>query len=406
MLSFEYEARDNSTGQKIKGDIQAESEQSASKLLVGQGLSPLEIHAKGEGSVLSFMDPIKNHIGSKDKVLFSRQLSTLINAGLPLSQSLRTVLDQTQNKAMKAIIGQIIADVEGGKSFADALSVHPDVFSTVFTSLVAAGEVSGTLDSALERIANQQEKDAELVSTVRGALVYPAIVLLVIVAVIVFMLVTVLPQVELLYDDLHQSLPFVTATMLSMSKFITNFWWLIIILMIGGVFFAKRYIATESGRKTWDTLKMSVPLFGKLFMKMYMARFARTGATLMAAGVPMLEMLRIDANAVNNVIIKEATMRASEKVKGGTALSAALKDDPNFLPLVSQMISIGEQSGALDEMMAKTADFYEKELDNEVKTISTTIEPILMVVLAAVAGLMVAAILMPVYGLVGSNIGV
>lgn len=402
MLNFEYEARDESTGQKIKAELQAESEQAAAKLLVKQGLSPLDIHLKGDkGGLLS---SLQNRISAKDKVLFSRQLSTLINAGLPLTQSLRTVAEQTQSKPLRVVINQIIGDVEGGKSFADALSANSDVFNTVFISLVAAGEVSGTLDSALERIADQQEKDADLVSKIRGALVYPAIVLFVIVAVIVFMLVTVLPQVELLYNDLHQTLPFVTAVLLSISDFVINFWWLILLVLGGATFFTKRYIDTEAGREMFDGMKMNMPIFGKLFMKMYMARFSRTGSTLMAAGVPMLEMLRITANAVNNVHIKAAVLKAAEKVKGGTSLSEALEGDPNFLPLVPQMLNIGEQSGAIDAMMAKAADFYEKELDNQVKTISTTIEPVLMVVLALVAGLLVAAILIPVYGLVGNNL--
>lgn len=404
MLTFEYTATEPNTGKKIKADIQAESESAASKLLVKQGLAPLEIKLKGDGK--GILSSFRNHIGTKDKVLFSRQLSTLINAGLPLTQSLRTVADQTPSKPLQVVINQIITDVEGGKALGDAMKVHPDVFNTVYVSLVAAGEVSGTLDEALERIANQQEKDAEIVSKVRGALVYPAIVLVVILGVIIFMLTTVLPQVELLYDDLNQSLPFITAAMLSVANFITTFWWLLIILTIGAIFFGKRYVETDSGRATLDSLIMNMPVFGKLFMKMYMARFSRTGATLMATGVPMLEMLRITADSVNNVHIKASTLKAAEKVKGGTSLSESLKGDENFLPLVSQMINIGEQSGAIDTMMSKAADFYEKELDNEVKTISTTIEPVLMVVLAVVAGLMVGAILIPVYGLVGNSIAI
>ncbi len=402
MLTFEYIATDTSSGKKVKADIQAESESAAAKLLVKEGLSPLEIKLKNErGGIFS---SVQNRISSKDKVLFSRQLATLINAGLPLTQSLRTVSDQTQKKPLQVVINQMITDIEGGKSFANALRAHPTVFNTVFMSLVAAGEVSGTLDVAMERIAVQQEKDAEIVSKVRGALVYPIIVLVVIMGVIVFMLTTVLPQVELLYDDLNQSLPFITAVMLSMSKFITSFWWLIFIITAGVVFFAKRYLQTEAGRQVFDRLKISLPVFGKLFIKMYMARFCRTGSTLMSTGVPMLQMLRITADSVNNVHIKAATLHASEKVKGGITLSEALKAEENFPPLVPQMISIGEQSGAIDTMMAKAADFYEKELDNEVKTISTTIEPVLMVVLAIVAGLMVGAILIPVYGLVGNSL--
>ncbi len=329
----------------------------------------------------------------------------MINAGLPLTQSLRTVSEQTQSKSLKIVINQVIGDVEGGKALADSLKTHPEVFNTVYVSLVAAGEASGTLDEALERIATQQEKDAEIVSKVRGALVYPAIVLVVIVGVIIFMLTTVLPQVEVLYEDLNQSLPFITAGMLAVSDFITSFWWLILIGMVGLVFFSKRYADTDSGREFFDRMKMNMPLFGKLFMKMYMSRFCRTGATLMTTGVPMLEMLRITADSVNNVHIKATILKAAEDVKGGTALSKALEgEEETILSLVPQMINIGEQSGAIDAMMSKAADFYEKELDNEIKTISTTIEPVLMVVLAIVAGLMVGAILIPVYGLVGNSI--
>ena len=399
MLTFVYTAKD-SAGNEIKAEVQADSERSAAKLLSAQGLTPTRIVAKDEARSI-FKG--RSKIRAKDKVLFSRQLSTLVGAGLPITQSLRTVSEQTQNKEMNLVINKVIADVEAGKALAKAFEAHPKVFNTVFVSLVAAGEASGTLDDALERIANQQEKDAEIASKVKGALVYPAIVLVVIVGVIVFMLTTVLPQVEQLYIDLKQNLPFITDIMLKISDFIINFWWLLIFAMIAAIYFLRRYVETDPGRRMADSFKMSVPLFGKLFMKMYMARFARTGQTLMSTGVPMLEMMRITGNAVNNVHIKDSLEKASVKVKGGRALSESLDGDPHFLPLVPQMINIGEQSGSIDSMMGKAADFYEDELDNEIKAISTTIEPILMVVLAIVAGLMVGAILIPVYGLVGTT---
>jgi len=402
MLTYEYTARDTKTGQTIKADVQAQSEQAAAKLLSEQGLAPVSIRIKGEKKGL--LAGFKNRITAKDRVLFARQLSTLINAGMPLTQSLRTVQEQIDNHALSQIVSSVIADVEGGNAFSKSLEKYPKVFNSVFTSLVAAGEVSGTLDLALERIAAQQEKDAEILSKVRGALVYPVIVLVVILGVIIFMLTTVLPQVELLYTDLNQSLPFITAVLLSVSRFITNLWWLLLILLIGAGYFSRRYIETDGGRATFDRLKTSLPLFGKLFKKLYMARFCRTGATLMSTGVPMLEMMRITADAVNNVHVRDATLKAAEKVKGGKALSESLKGDENFLSLVPQMIRIGEQSGAIDKMMDKAATFYENELDNEIKTISTTIEPVLMVVLALMAGLMVGAILIPVYGLVGQNL--
>lgn len=400
MITYEYTAKDAKTGKEIKAEVQADSEKSAAKLIMDQGLTPIKIETKdGKG-----LFKTRGRIKAKDKVLFSRQLSTLINAGLPLTQSLRTVGEQTQNKELARVISEIISDVESGMALAKALDQHQTVFNTVFVSLVAAGEASGTLDDALERIANQQEKDAEVVSKVRGALVYPAIVLVVIGGVVIFMLTSVLPQVELLYKDLNQELPFITSFMLAISKFITKFWWLLIMAFVALGFFVKRWVQTEGGRSAIDGIKMNAPIFGKLFMKMYMARFARTGQTLMTTGVPMLQMMHITGRAVNNVHIRDALDKASEKVKGGKALSESIKNNENFLPLVPQMISIGEQSGSIDTMMGKVASFYENELDNEIKAISTTIEPIMMVVLAIVAGAMVGAILLPVYGLVGKSV--
>jgi type IV pilus assembly protein PilC len=226
--------------------------------------------------------------------------------------------------------------------------------------------------------------------------------LVVIIGVVAFLLFTVMPQIEHLYHDLHRELPFVTAVLVGASKFAINFWWLLMLLMVGGVYFLKRYIDTEAGRRLFDSFKIHVPLFGNLFRKLYMARFSRTGQTLMATGVPMLEMLRIAARAVNNIIIADAITRSAEKVKGGKSLSSALKKEEVILTLVPQMISIGEQSGGIDKMMGKAASYYENELDNTVRSISTAIEPILMVVLALIAGLMVLAILLPVYGLIGN----
>lgn len=400
MLTFDYTARDTSTNKILKSTVQAESERAAAKLLMAQGIVPLEIveQSKHGGLFAKF----SNRVRTKDRIIFTRQLSTLINAGLPLAQSLRTLTDQTNSKRLVAVINDIITSVEGGSSLADAFGKHPEVFNDVYIALIAAGEVSGTLDEALERIADQQEKDAEIIGKVRGALVYPIIVLVVILGVVAFMLFTVMPQIERLYHDLHRELPFVTAILVGASQFILKFWWLVIMALIALAYFIKRYIGTTAGRKMFDTFKINVPMFGSLFRKLYMARFTRTGQTLMATGVPMLEMLRISARAVNNIPVAEAVMRAAEKVKGGKSLSSSLKKEPVILSLVPQMISIGEQSGGIDKMMGKAASYFENELDNTVRSISTAIEPILMVVLALIAGLMVMAILLPVYGLIGN----
>ncbi len=401
MITFQYVAKNNK-GQAVKGLVEADTEDSAAKLLLEQGLNPIDIKLKNQGSgVLSI---VTNRIGSKDRIIFTRQLATLINAGLPLTQSLRTVAEQTNSKPLAVIVNQVIASVEGGTTLSDSLAKFPKVFNDVYIALVAAGETSGTLDQALERIANQQEKDADMISKVRGALVYPVIVTLVIVGVVVFLLTTVVPQIELLYKDFDKQLPLLTGILISIAKLITNFWWLILLILAGVGFFLARWFKTKAGERFADATKMRIPLFGDLFHKLYMARFCRTGQTLMASGVPMLEMLRITARAVDNVYIAEAIARASEKVKGGKPLSEALKQEPVFLPLVSQMLKVGEQSGSIDQMMDKAATYYENELDNKIKTISTTIEPVLMVLLAVVVGGIVLAILVPVYNLASENL--
>lgn len=404
MLTYKYVAKDTASGQTIKAEVQAENEQVAAKLIKAQGYTPVEISlskdSKGPGGLF-------NRIKTKDKILFSRQLSTLINAGLPLVQSLRTVANQTQSKKLKVVITEVISDVEGGSAFNVALARHPETFNQIYISLISAGEASGTLDAALERIANQQEKDAEILSKVRGAMVYPLIVVLVMIGVLGFMIVKVLPQVQVLYDGLggNNQLPIVTRMLLALSNFTIKYWWVVIIVLGIGAFFTTRWARTFGGKRVIDRFKMHGWPMGPLFMKLYMARFARTAQTLIASGVPLLQVLEITGNSINNVHIEASIKRAAEKVKGGKSLSETITGDPNFLQLVPDMLRIGEQSGAIEAMMAKVADYYEKEVDQQIKTISTIIEPVLMVVLGVVAFVIVAAVLLPIYGLAGKSIG-
>ena len=403
MLTFKYEARDSRTGQLVKAEVEADNEQSASRLIRQEGLAPLKIVPKDVAStnpVANFLNKVK----SKDRILFARQLSTLINAGLPLVQSLRSVLSQTQSKPFRVIINKIIVDVEAGGSFASALQKHPKVFNQVFTSLVAAGEASGTLDKALERVALQQEKDAEIISKVRGAMAYPLIVVLVMVGVVGFMIVKVLPQVEGIYKDLPGAkLPFITTALLAVSHLTIKYWW-VVLLIIGVLgFLTTRWARTGPGKQVIDKMKMKAWPVGPLFMKMYMARFARTGATLVSSGVPLLQVLEITSEAVNNVHVGRSLTQAAEKVRGGKALSGALENDPNFLELVPNMLKIGEQSGQIEQMMEKVAEYFEKEVDQQIKTISTIIEPVMMVLLGVTAFIIVAAILLPIYGLAGQT---
>ena len=400
MKKYNYEARDSASNKIVKSVVQADSENAAAKLLTAQGFVPLKIELQDDKT--NFFARFSGRITTKDKVVFTRQLATLIGAGLPLAQSLRTVQEQTTNKRMQEIVQEIISDVEGGKSLSDSFTKHPEAFNKVYVALVSAGETSGTMDDSLKRLAAQQEKDAAMMSKIRGAMMYPSIVLVVIILVIGFMLFTVVPQVEGLYRDLNKELPFVTLAMIKVANFFSSLWWLVILAMIIGGYFLAQYLKTEQGIRTKDIFKLNVPLFKGMFRKMYMARFARTGQVLLRTGVPMLDMLRITADAVNNVIISESILRASDKVKGGKALSASLSNEDYFLAMVPQMIKIGEQSGKIDEMMGKTAQVYEDELDEEIHALSTAIEPVLMVFLAIVAGTMVSAILLPIYSLVGN----
>ena len=403
MKKFTYEARDQLNNKNVKSTVQADSETSAARLLIEQGFTPLNI--KEQRGYDNPITRLTGRITTKDKVVFSRQLATLIGAGLPLAQSLTTSLEQTQNKRFQSIIQEISASVEGGKSLSESFAKHPDEFDPIFLALVGAGELSGTLDKSLIRIADQQEKDAAITSKIKGALTYPIIVLFVIFGVLAFMLFTVVPQVEKLYHDLKQELPFITQIMVNTADFFVHFWWLVLIICGMGIYFLIQFLKTSAGVKMKDTLKINVPVFGQMFRKLYMARFDRTGQTLLGTGVSMLDMLNLTSQAVNNTIIGDSILRAADKVKGGKALSLALQSEEYILPLVPQMIKIGEQSGRIDEMMGKTAQVYEDELDEQIRTISTAIEPILMVILAIVAGSMVAAILLPIYNLVnGMNV--
>lgn len=401
MLSYNYTARNPQTGKIVKSTVEADSEAAAAKLISNEGLVPTNITLQ---TANGFLGSFKSKVKAKDRVLFSRQLSTLINAGLPLLQALRSVNKQTTSKPLKVILSQVIADIEGGSTLANAMGKHPKVFNQVYLSLIAAGESSGTLDAALERLAIQQEKEADLNSKIRGAMIYPIVVVVVMVAVVGFMVVQVLPQVKNVYDGMQGAeLPLITRVLLAISDFVIAFWWLVLLILGVLIFFTTRWARTGPGKLFIDKAKMKAWPVGPLFMKMYMARFARTGTTLISSGVPLLQMLNITGRAINNVHIEASIKRAADKVKGGKSLADSIEGDESFLPLVPNMLRIGEQSGAIEQMMTKLADYYEKEVDTEVSNISSIIEPVMMVMLGIVAFIIVAAVLLPIYGLAGTS---
>lgn len=396
MRRYIYKARDPKTGEIIKGTIQADDEYSAGKLIVDQGFVPDSLKEQSDKKI--------GHISTKDRITFSRQFATLIGAGLPLVASLRTVADQTENKAFKSVIEEILASVEGGSTLTDAFAKYPDIFNNTYISLVRAGETGGTLDESLRQLSDQQEKDASMVSSIRGAMVYPAIILVVIIAVLAFMMISVVPEVEKLYEDMDEELPGLTVFLVSITDFFGAYWWAIalVVAALGWAFWYFR--KTETGRKVIDRFKLRAPIFGGMFRKLYNARFARTMQMLIAAGVTMLDAMAISGEATANTIMEGEIEEAAGKVRNGVALSKALEGHEFILPLVPQMAAIGEQSGKTDEMLGRAAQVYTNELDEQINNLSTMIEPILMVVMAGLIGVVIGGTLMPIYQLV-STIG-
>ena len=397
MKRFEYKARDSKTGKIVKGAIQAETERTAGKLLIEQGFTPEKIEEEDDGGIFArFQNKIKN----KDKNVFTRQFATLIGAGLPLSNSLRVVGEQTASKPMRKLIDALLADVEAGRTLTEACQKYPDVFNNLYIALLRAGEASGTLDLSLVRLADQNEKDEKMMSDIRGALTYPAIILLVIVAVIVFMVVVVVPQVEGLYNDLGKELPWATAFLVGVSNFITEQWYVVLIVLAVAIWFLIQFAKTDTGQRWGAIIKLNVPLFKGLFLRLYNSRFARTCQNLLSTGVSIQDSLKISGEAIGNIMVYEQIEIVMEKVKQGKPLSDSMKERSYIMPLIPQMASIGEQSGKIDEMLGKAATVYENELDEQIRTISTLIEPILMVVMALLVGFIVIAVLMPIYAIV------
>lgn len=398
MRRFEYKARDSKTGKIVKGAIQAENERTAGKLLIEQGYTPDKITEEDDSG--GFFARFKNKIKNKDKNVFTRQFATLIGAGLPLSNSLRVVAEQTENKPMKKLIETILADIEAGRTLTQACEKYPDIFNNLYIALLRAGETSGTLDLSLVRLADQNEKDEKMMSDIRGALTYPAIILLVIIAVIVFMVLVVVPQVESLYKDLGKQLPWATALLVGISNFITEMWYVVLVSIAVAIWFLIQFLKTDTGKRWSAIFKLNVPLFKGLFLRLYNSRFARTAQNLLSTGVSIQDSLKISSEAIGNIVVQEQIEIVMEKVKQGKPLSESMKERSYILPLIPQMASIGEQSGKIDEMLGKAATVYENELDEQIKTISTLIEPILMVVMALLVGFIVIAVLMPIYAIV------
>lgn len=401
MKKFIYKAKDKHS-ELISGEIEAATQQAAAKILISKNLFPIEIEEEKEEKIylkklpfLSFLD----HISVKKKAIAIRQLATLINAGLPLTQCLETMAQEATNKKLKDVFSDVLHKVEGGTSLAQSFAEHPEVFSGLDISLITAGEKSGTLDKVLKRMATQLEKEAQLISKVRGAMVYPSFILVVVIGVISLMLMYVVPRLSELYKDFKGNLPFITQIMIKLSNFLTSFWWLIILILI--TFFSgfKTFINTSKGRRLWDSFKIEIPAIKNLLIKIYLARFTRTLGTLIGSGVPVLDALKITSESVGNILYKEEILNMVGKIRGGSSLALCVSESSLFPSVCGQMIKIGEQTGEMDNMLDSLANYYEEEVDNTIRSLSTLLEPVIIVFMGLVVGGILVAIMSPIYGI-------
>ncbi|HTK31612.1 MAG TPA: type II secretion system F family protein [Candidatus Saccharimonadaceae bacterium] len=339
-------------------------------------------------------------VSTKDLAIFTRQFATMISAGLPLVQCLDILAKQSSKPSFGRVIGEVTREVEAGSTLSDALGKHKDIFDDLFRNMVAAGEAGGVLDEILMRLATYIEKADALKRKIQSALVYPIVVLTVALGATAFMLIFIIPTFAKMFSDFGGELPLPTKIVLGASHLLQGYWWLGLLLMGAAAFMFNRFYATENGHRTVDQIMLKLPVLGDVLLKGGVARFTRTLGTLIASGVPILSGLEITARTAGNKILAEAIMTARASIREGETVSAPLKASGVFPPMVVQMISVGEQTGALDEMLTKIAVFYEAEVDTAVDTLTSIIEPVMIVIMGGIVGGMVVAMYLPMFKLI------
>jgi type IV pilus assembly protein PilC len=341
-------------------------------------------------------------IKTRDVVIFTRQFSTMINAGLPLVQALDILAQQTENKDLAAITKQVVYDVESGHTLADALRKHPKGFTDLYVNMVAAGEAGGILDTILLRLAQFLEKNDAIIRKVKGAMVYPTVIFSVAGLAIAVLLIFVIPTFQSMFASAGIALPLPTRIVITASDLLQGYWWLMLLLMGAGAFIVNRYYKTASGKLNIDRLLLHMPVLGDLIRKSAVSRFTRTLGTLISSGVSILDGLEITARTAGNMVIHNAVMESRASIAGGETISAPLQRSKVFPPMVISMIAVGEQTGGLDEMLSKIADFYDDEVDAAVSTLLSLLEPIMIVVLGVIVGGMVIAMYLPIFDMVNA----
>jgi type IV pilus assembly protein PilC len=399
--TFTYKVRDK-TGKLVEGQLEAENAQLVVSKLRSMGYVPIEIEQQGKQNLSRELKIplLSDRIKLKDVAIFSRQFSTMINSGLSMLRSLYILAEQTESKPLAEVVSQVRLDVERGSSLSAALAKHPKAFNRLYVSMVRAGEAGGVLDSVLARLATTIEKQVELRRKVKSAMTYPAVVSGLVLLMVTAMLLFVIPMFQNIYGQLGGKLPVPTQVLINISSVVRKWWYVVFLGEVAFVWGFRRWINSEQGRQRWDTIKLRMPIFGGLARKTALARFGRTLSALVRAGVPILESLDIVCDTAGNWVVAEAVRDAAQHVRRGEPISRRLEDHAVFPPMVVQMMAVGEETGALDEMLDKIADFYDAEVEATVNAMTSLIEPLLIVVMGICIGGMIIALYLPMFNII------
>lgn len=398
MPVFDYKAKDLD-GKSVSGAVEAPSESVAQDVLKEKELVVLSINERKRLTLFQSSFGFLKRVPRKDVVLFARQLAVMISATVPIVQALRILVRQTESINFKIIISEIADEVDGGAKLSQTLARYPHVFSGFFVNMIRSGETTGKLDETLNYLADQQEKDYDLISKIRGAMIYPVFVISAMVVVGVVMMIFVIPKLTEVISEGGAKLPLSTKLLIGASSFLQHWWWTLIVGIIGVVLILRTYTQTEVGKNQIDKLKMRIPVFGQIFQKMYLVRFSRSLSTLVVSGIPVTKGLEIVADVVGNRIYHELTLDTIREIEAGNSIATAFVKSKEIPPMLPQMMVVGEQTGKLDLILDKLANFYTKELETLVANLTSLIEPVILVVMGAGVALMVMAILLPMYNL-------
>lgn len=405
MSRFAYKAT-NADGAVLTGVIDGVDKNSALMSLTKQGLKPVTIQLD-TGAAKKKSGLFKAKVKTQDLVIFTRQLSTMVSAGVPLLRAITTLQAQTENPTFKAVLGDVVKDIQAGAPLGDAFAKHPEVFSDIYINMVRAGEAAGIMDDILKRMALQEEKNAKMKKKIKGAMTYPMVILSLTVVAFFGLMIFVIPMIGNTIKDLggdDAKLPPVTEAMLSASAFMVNQWYIVLAALALGIFALKKYLASPSGTYNFHRFVLKAPIIKMIITKVAVARFSRTFASLMGAGVSVLESLKVTGRAIGNKVIEEELQEAAKQVTAGKQLSQALEGSKIFPAIIPQMLAVGEETGQIDTVLIKVADFYEEEVDTIIESMSSILEPVIMVVLGAGVGLIVYSVMAPITSL-ATNIG-